>query len=448
MPRSPQNSKPPLQARSAQEWEALFNSKGVPAGCVLSVPEVLREEQIVGRKFVETLSLENHAGQPLRVTRPGFRLDEDFPTPVPPPILGQNTERWLVELGYGSSEIAALRESGAVAWAGRPTVPESSQTARPQGAGRELEHIALAGSQLADPPSPSRLSASTARYDMIETTPADLIQRATQWWSTAIIDMKPGVIRFRGYPIEQLIGAISFPQMIWLMLRGDLPSPEQGALLEAALVSAVDHGPQAPSIAIGRMAVTCGLPLNGAMASAINVLDDIHGGAGEQCMELYAAIAQRIDGGMALDARSWRRWTRSRPSTAKSFRALVTASTRRIPRSPRLLSLVDAARDRGVIAGPVCGYRPGGRERAAAPQGTQDPDEHRRRDCGDLRRARLLRALGPGPFHPLSLGRNPGARLGAVATGRAHQGADAAQHLIHLHGVFATGAPRSCWARS
>ena len=114
-----------LQARSAQEWEALFNSKGVPAGCVLSVPEVLQEEQIVGRKFVETLPLDNHVGQPLRVTRPGFRLDEDFPAPAPPPILGQNTKPWLIELGYSSGEIAALRESGAVAWAGQPTVPES-----------------------------------------------------------------------------------------------------------------------------------------------------------------------------------------------------------------------------------------------------------------------------------------------------------------------------------
>jgi citrate synthase len=38
------------------------------------------------------------------------------------------------------------------------------------------------------------------------------------------------------------------------------------------------------------MAVTCGLPVNGAMASAINVLDDIHGGAGQQCMDRYAEI--------------------------------------------------------------------------------------------------------------------------------------------------------------
>ena len=70
-----------LQARSAQEWEALFNSKGVPAGCVLSVPEVLQEEQIVGRKFVETLPLDNHVGQPLRVTRPGLPARRGVPGP-------------------------------------------------------------------------------------------------------------------------------------------------------------------------------------------------------------------------------------------------------------------------------------------------------------------------------------------------------------------------------
>lgn len=110
------------------------------------------------------------------------------------------------------------------------------------------------------------------------------------WWRTAIIDMEPGRIALRGHEIQDLIGAVSFPQMIWLMLRGDLPSEGQARLLEAALVAAVDHGPQAPSIAAGRMAVTCGLPLNGALASAVNMLDDVHGGAGEQAVELYSRI--------------------------------------------------------------------------------------------------------------------------------------------------------------
>jgi len=121
-------------------------------------------------------------------------------------------------------------------------------------------------------------------------TPEQLVDDASAWWTTEIIDIHPGKIAIRGYPIQELIGRVSFPDMIWLMLRGDLPTHEQSDLLEAALVPGVDHGPHAPSIAIARMAVTCGLPVNGAMASAVNVLDDVHGGAGQQCMELYNEI--------------------------------------------------------------------------------------------------------------------------------------------------------------
>ena len=125
---------------------------------------------------------------------------------------------------------------------------------------------------------------------MSERDDAGLLRKASDWWSTSIIDIHPGKIAIRGYPIEQLIGNVRFPDMIWLMLRGDLPTRMQSELLEAAMVPGVDHGPHAPSIAISRMAVSCGLPVNGAMASAVNVLDDVHGGAGQQCMEMYLEI--------------------------------------------------------------------------------------------------------------------------------------------------------------
>jgi citrate synthase len=125
---------------------------------------------------------------------------------------------------------------------------------------------------------------------MSSKTPGQIVDEAAAWWTTEIVDIQPGRIGIRGYPIQQLIGELSFPAMIWLMLRGEVPRVDQAKLLEAALVAAVDHGPHAPSIAISRMAVTCGLPINGAMASAINALDDIHGGAGQQCMELMQEI--------------------------------------------------------------------------------------------------------------------------------------------------------------
>ncbi|MHA6325953.1 citryl-CoA lyase [Roseivivax sp. CAU 1753] len=167
----------------------------------------------------------------------------------------------------------------------------------------------------------------------------------SDWWRTAIIGMEPGRIAIRGHPIEALIGTVSFPQMIWLMLRGDLPTDGQARLFEAALVAAVDHGPQAPSIAAARMAVTCGLPLNNAMASAVNMLGDVHGGAGEQAVELYHHV-HAFDGplGAALDA-----WISDRgrivPGFGHRFHKPVD------PRAPRLMALVrDAARD-GHVAG-------------------------------------------------------------------------------------------------
>ena len=175
----------------------------------------------------------------------------------------------------------------------------------------------------------------------------------SDWWQTDIIDMAPGQIRMRGHPIEELIGTTSFPQMIWLMLRGDVASDAQAQLLEAALVAAVDHGPQAPSIAAARMAVTCGLPLNGAMASAVNMLDDVHGGAGEQAVALYGQIAEAWDGDTATlpgvveaQVASWQAaHGRYIPGFGHRFHTPVD------PRAPRLLALVDAAAAEGVVAG-------------------------------------------------------------------------------------------------
>lgn len=112
------------------------------------------------------------------------------------------------------------------------------------------------------------------------------------WWTTKIIRMEPGHIEFRGQPIEELIKSHTFTQMIWLMVMGQTPTPPQTRLLDAALVASVDHGPQAPSIAASRMAITCGVGINNAIASGVNMLGDVHGGAGEQALELYQSILQ------------------------------------------------------------------------------------------------------------------------------------------------------------
>ncbi len=170
---------------------------------------------------------------------------------------------------------------------------------------------------------------------------------AADWWATSIIDMKPGEIRYRGYAIEDLIGRVGFAEMVWLMVRGELPTKDEAALLEVALMSAVDHGPQAPSIAIARMAATCGVGLQSAMASGLNVLGDVHGGAGEAAVEMYHAVAAHAepatgakieldrffaDGGTFL------------PGFGHRFHPVD-------PRAPRLMEVVDAAAGAGAVSG-------------------------------------------------------------------------------------------------
>jgi citrate synthase len=190
------------------------------------------------------------------------------------------------------------------------------------------------------------------------TAPEEVLRQARDWWSTDLVDIAPGRIAVRGYEIQDLVGAVSFAQMIWLMLRGELPTPDQAALLEAALVAGVDHGPHAPSIAVARMAVTCGLPVNGAMASAVNLLDDVHGGAGQQCMQLYRQIHDDLTatGATVADAdalaaatgrvlAAWRaRGVTHVPGFGHRFHPLD-------PRAPRLLALVDDAAAHGVVTG-------------------------------------------------------------------------------------------------
>ena len=170
---------------------------------------------------------------------------------------------------------------------------------------------------------------------------------SADWWSTSIIDMKPGQIRYRGYAVEDLIGNVGFAQMVWLMLRGDLPSKAQADLLEVALMSAVDHGPQAPSIAISRMAATCGIGLQSAMASGLNVLGDVHGGAGEAAVGLYDAIASHETAEMGAEielTRFFKAGHKFVPGFGHRFHPVD-------PRAPRLMAVTADGVAAGTIAG-------------------------------------------------------------------------------------------------
>jgi citrate synthase len=163
----------------------------------------------------------------------------------------------------------------------------------------------------------------------------------SDWWATAVSRIEPNVIELRGRPVQDLIGSTTFTGVIWLLLRGEPPTPGQERLLEAALVAAVDHGPHAPSIAVARMAATCGIGLNNAVATGVNLLGDVHGGAGEQCMALLADVRA---GDAETVVADWRARSKYLPGFGHRFHDVD-------PRRDPLLGLVEQAVADGVVGG-------------------------------------------------------------------------------------------------
>ena len=90
-----------LAAKPAKEWAALLNQNGVPAGEVLSIPEVLEHPQIISRELIEKFSSAPGVDREIAVVRTGFHLSSGNPGPAtPPPTLGADTDTILEELSY------------------------------------------------------------------------------------------------------------------------------------------------------------------------------------------------------------------------------------------------------------------------------------------------------------------------------------------------------------
>jgi citrate synthase len=107
-------------------------------------------------------------------------------------------------------------------------------------------------------------------------------------WQTAITNVAPNRIQLRGYPIEELMGRKTFAEVVWLALRGELPGEAEGKLLDAVLVSSVDHGVTPPSTLAARTAASTGAPVNASLAAGVLSVNRHHGGAVEGCMAVLA----------------------------------------------------------------------------------------------------------------------------------------------------------------
>ena len=112
-------------------------------------------------------------------------------------------------------------------------------------------------------------------------------------WQTALTSIAPNKILVRGYPIDEMMGRLTFAEAVYLLLMGELPSPSIGKMFDAILVSSIDHGVMPPSTLAARNVATTFAPLKDSVAAGVLAFGPQHGGDIESCMRF-------LDKGLAL----------------------------------------------------------------------------------------------------------------------------------------------------
>jgi len=112
-------------------------------------------------------------------------------------------------------------------------------------------------------------------------------------WKTAITKVEPNKLLLRGYQIDELMGNITFAQAVFLVIKGELPDEKEARMIDAMLVSSVDHGVTPPSCLSARTIASAGAPLSAALAGGILAISRHHGGAIEDSMRVLHEAVKR-----------------------------------------------------------------------------------------------------------------------------------------------------------
>src|SRR5262245_32315315 len=116
---------------------------------------------------------------------------------------------------------------------------------------------------------------------------------ASDRWQTSLTSIEPNKILIRGYPLDEMMGRLGFAEAVYLLLMGELPTAAIGRMLNAVLISSIDHGVTPPSTLAARNVATSGAPLKDCVAAGILAFGPHHGGDIESCMRF-------LDSGLAL----------------------------------------------------------------------------------------------------------------------------------------------------
>ncbi len=114
-------------------------------------------------------------------------------------------------------------------------------------------------------------------------------------WPTAITQVDADQVLLRGYPLDELMGRVSFSDAIYLVLTGELPDRTVSRVMDALFISSIDHGATPPATVAARNVAGTGTPLRAAAAAGLLALGSRLGGGGS-----IASCMRFLNEGLAL----------------------------------------------------------------------------------------------------------------------------------------------------
>lgn len=120
-------------------------------------------------------------------------------------------------------------------------------------------------------------------------------------WRTAIAQVTADDVIIRGHRLTDLVGSVTYADMAFLLMRGDLPTRPEREMLDAILVTLADHG-ISPTTIVARTLASCGTPIQASMAGATLSIADWHGGSGEEVGQILTSILDEADGADLAEA--------------------------------------------------------------------------------------------------------------------------------------------------
>ncbi len=104
-----------LETRPGRDWVKELNCIGVPAGAVLTVPEILSMPQVADRGFLHQYKDVPGVERDIQLATTGIKIDGSAPTVTsPPPTLGEHNDEIWSELGLSKGDMDKLKKDGVV----------------------------------------------------------------------------------------------------------------------------------------------------------------------------------------------------------------------------------------------------------------------------------------------------------------------------------------------